>query len=142
MPQSRGRRHKPGEKARSRARARRLAGRPEEDFDVVMQFGAVADLDDEEGLAEVRQVTHDRVRKQTANLPGASGVTWYTVPAATDMEQCRKLIGTAGDHSPEAQEAREGLISYLESAPSAGLIVATVQVPRRPRQERAKAGLS
>jgi hypothetical protein len=142
MPQSRGRRVKPGAQAKAKARARRLGERPRSDFDIVMQFGAVADLADEESVAEVRQVTHDRVIAATANHPGASGVVWRTIPVSTDMETCRELIAKAGDDTDEARKARDGLIEFLEATPTAGLIVATVEVPKRRGQDRHKAHLS
>lgn len=138
MPQSRGRRHKPGEKARKRARAQRRNADP--DYWVCMQFGAVADVNDAESVEQVKQVTHDRVLAATAGRI-TSGVSWRIIPAAEHLDACRELIATAGGEDPDAVKAREGLLDYLEATETAGLIVASVDVLRQ-GQDRGKANLS
>lgn len=136
MPESRGRKSKPGQAARDRARRARQAQRDNEW--VAMQFGAVGDLSIEEDCELVRQTTHDRVIEETARYR-SSGVAWYTIKA-TDMEQCRAFIGNAGAATPEMQKARDELIEFLEANPAGGLIVATVRCLRG--QDKNKAHLS
>jgi hypothetical protein len=90
-------------------------------------YGAVADAADQASVAEVRQVTHDRVLSD-AGERRRSGVSWREVPAH-DRESTRRVLTLDGACAVTPELL--GYMAFLDRNPRGLLIVAscTLEMP-------------